>query len=149
VCQRCDYPEFLKSSDLAATPHRLMVLEIIGNSGSPLSPQEIFRTLQRSHPMNKVTLYRILDLLVARKLVERISAGDRSYRYGLAPNSNHPQHPHFYCNACGNMECLAPEALPLDTRSLQRAFPALIEKVEVRLDGICKNCLRRRKTEPD
>lgn len=145
VCQRCNYPELLTSSELASTPHRLMVLEIVGNSPSPLSPQEIYMTLRRSHPMNKVTLYRILEILVEKGLVERISAGDRAYRYGLAPNTNHPPHPHFYCNSCGNMECLAPEAVPLDTQSLQRGFPALIQKVEVRLDGICKNCLRRRK----
>ena len=147
MCQRCNYQELLSGSDLAPTPHRLMVLEIIGNSPSPLSPQEISLVLERSHRMNRVTLYRILDILVERKLVDRISSGDRAFRYGLAPNANHPQHPHFYCNSCGSMECLDPQTVPVDVQALQKAFPALIQKVEVRLDGICKNCLRRRKCE--
>jgi Fur family ferric uptake transcriptional regulator len=145
VCQRCDYPELLKRSDLDPLPNRLMILEIIGNSPSPLSPQEIFEILQRSRHMNKVTLYRILDLLVEKGLIQRISAGDRSFRYGIAPNQNHPQHPHFYCHECGNMECLAPEALNVDTGALRKTYPALIQKVEIRLDGICRHCLKGRK----
>jgi Fur family ferric uptake transcriptional regulator len=148
MCQRCDYTELLKGAELTPLPNRLMVLEIVGNSPFPLSPQEIFRVSQRSQPMNKVTLYRILDLLVERELVQRISAGDRSFRYGLAPSANHPQHPHFYCNRCGNMECLAPEAVTVDTRSIARTFPALIEKVEVRVDGVCRTCLKNRDVIP-
>ena len=81
------------------------------------------------------------------KIVDRISAGDRSFRYGLAANKNHPRHPHFYCTLCGSMECLNPESLPVDIQSFQKTFPSLIEKMEIRLDGICKNCLRRGKIE--
>lgn len=145
MCLRCDYSAILENSDLPVTPHRLRVLEIVGNSPYPLSPPEIFETVKRSCSMNRVTLYRVLDLLVERGLVERISAGDRAFRYGLAPNTNHPKHPHFYCTRCRSMECLRPETLPLDVQSFQRTFPALIEKVEVRLDGICSNCLQKRR----
>ncbi|MCU0586933.1 MAG: transcriptional repressor [Syntrophobacteraceae bacterium] len=142
MCQRCDYPELLQHAALAPLPNRVAVLEIVGNSPSPLSTQEIFDIVRRSQRMNRVTLYRILDLLVEKDLVHRISAGDRSFRYGLAPNANHPRHPHFYCSRCGNMECLAPEAVNVDTRSLERTFPALIQKVEIRLDGVCRSCLK-------
>jgi len=145
MCVRCDYSASLENSDLPVTPRRLLVLEVVGNSSYPLSPQEIFETVRRSHSMNRVTLYRILDLLVEKELVERISSGDRTFRYGPAPSTNHPPHPHFFCTRCRSMECLRPEALPLDVRSLQRTFPALIEKVEIRLDGICSNCLRKKK----
>lgn len=148
MCQLCDYTEMLKHVDLAPLPNRVAVFEIVGNSPAPLSVQEIFEILRRSQQMNRVTLYRILDLLVEKGLVHRISAGDRSFRYGLAPNANHPNHPHFYCNRCGSMECLAPEAVNVDTRSVERTFPALIENVEIRLDGICRSCLRARKGGP-
>jgi Fur family ferric uptake transcriptional regulator len=137
--------DILESSGVGYTQNRLKVLEIIGNSSSPLSASEIFMTMKRTHQINRVTLYRILDILVGSEVVERISAGDRSFRYGLAANTNHPRHPHFFCTNCGNMECLNPESLPVDVQSFQETFPALIQKMEIRLDGICKNCLRRRK----
>ncbi len=148
MCHQCDYNELFKGADLAPLPYRLAILEIVGNSPSPLSAQEIFEIVRRFHRMNRVTLYRILDLLVDKGLVHRISAGDRSFRYGLAPNDNHPEHPHFYCSRCGNMECLAPEAVSVDTGAIERTFPALIQKVEIRLDGICRSCLRTRKNGP-
>jgi Fur family transcriptional regulator, ferric uptake regulator len=145
MCDACNYNQLLESSGLGSTPGRRQVLEIIGSSASPLSAQEIAFALERSMPINRVTLYRILDLLVERKVVDRITAGDRSYRYGLAENPNHPRHPHFYCTHCGSMECLNPKSITVDVNSIRTIYPALIERVEVRLDGVCKTCLRQRR----
>ena len=147
MCHQCDYESLLTGHGLDGTQNRLRILEIVGNSSCPLSAQNIFETLSRTQTLNRVTVYRILDLLTEKKLVERISAGDRSFRYGLAPNTNHKDHSHFYCTRCGNMECLSPESLNLNMDSLERTFPGLIEKTEVRLDGICKNCLKHQKSD--
>jgi len=141
MCHQCDYASLLEASGLASTSKRLQVLEVIGNNNSPLSAQQIFDTLQRTGDINRVTVYRILDLLVDSELVDRINGGGRSFVYGLAPNGNHPAHPHFYCKNCGNLECLNPESLNVDMQSMERTFPGLIENVEVRVDGVCKNCL--------
>jgi len=143
MCHHCNYLSLLEESGLGPTPNRQRVLEVIGNNSGPLSSQQIFATLSRTDNINRVTVYRILDLLVEKGLVERISGGGRSYVYGLAPNENHPAHPHFYCKSCGNLECLNPQSLNVDLQSMQRTFPGLIENVEVRVDGVCKNCLGR------
>ncbi len=142
MCYQCDYPNLLEDSQLEPTPKRLQVLEVIGSNNSPLSAQQIFETLSRTANINRVTVYRILDLLVEKGLVDRMSGGGRSFVYGLAPNDNHPAHPHFYCRNCGSLECLNPESLNVDMQSMQRTFPGIIENVEVRADGVCKNCLR-------
>jgi Fur family transcriptional regulator, ferric uptake regulator len=147
MCRSCNYGDLLESSGLSPTQGRLQVLEIVGDSSSPLSVQEISYALARALQINRVTLYRILDLLVDRKIVERITAGDRSFRYGLAENPNHPRHPHFFCTHCGSMECLNPQSVSLDFSALHSTFPALIEKVEVRLDGVCKTCLRQQRAK--
>ena len=144
MCLHCDYKELLKASGLESNSNRIRVMEIVGNSGYPLSAQEISDTIDRTAAsINRVTVYRILDLLVEKGLLDRISSGDRSFRYGMAPNDHHRQHPHFYCKQCSMMECLSPESLLMDTAFLERTFPGAIEKIEVRLDGICKNCLQK------
>jgi Fur family ferric uptake transcriptional regulator len=140
MCSDCDYMELLESSGLGRTTNRLRVLEVIGNSPHPLSAQEVLEALMQTQDINRVTVYRILDLLVDKKLLERISAGDRSFRYGLAPSVNHLPHSHFYCNECGVMECLDPECINLNMESLERKFQGLIERVEVRFDGVCETC---------
>ena len=147
MCYRCDYTSLLEKGRLDYTPHRFRVMEIIGNSSSPLSAKEIHEKLSQTGGVNRVTVYRILDLFVEKKLVERIRSGDRSSHYGLAPNQNHPRHAHFYCTACGSIECLRPGSLHLNIESLERTFPGLIRRAEIRLDGVCKTCIKSEESQ--
>jgi len=142
MCHNCNYQEMLLTAELEATPNRLRVLEVVGNNSYPLSAGDIFKTLERSSSINRVTVYRILDRLVVQGVVERLSTGGRAAYYGLAPNEHHQPHPHFYCKVCGQMDCLNPKSLSIQTSAIQKTFPGRIDKVEIRVDGICKNCLR-------
>jgi Fur family ferric uptake transcriptional regulator len=148
MCHQCNYPVLLKQAGLASTSNRLKVLEVIGTNTSPVSAGEIYFALKRKIAINRVTVYRILDLLVDRGIVDRISGGGRAFFYGLAPNENHQPHSHFYCKTCGNIECLNPESLVLDASTLQRTYPGMIENVEIRVDGVCKNCMRSEQATP-
>ena len=144
MCHQCDYVNLLKACDLGATRNRLGVLEIIGSHNFPLSAAEIYKNLVKRISINRVTVYRILDLLVAHGLVQRLSGGGRSFVYGPAPSDYHPAHPHFYCKSCGHMECLKPQSLNVDTRPMRRSFGGQIENIEVRVDGVCHTCLQNR-----
>jgi hypothetical protein len=82
MCQRCNYAGLLDSVGLDPTPGRVRVLEVVGNNSAPVSAQDIFATVSRSANINRVTVYRILDVLVEKGLVERLSGGRRSLVYG-------------------------------------------------------------------
>ena len=140
MCNQCNYEQFLSDAKLEATSNRLRVLEIIGNNNHPLTAGDIYNILQRSDTINRVTVYRILDLLVEHRVVDRISTGGRAFYYDLAPNQFHKPHPHFYCKSCGQLDCLSPESIRVDTGHMLKMYPGRIEKVEIRIDGICKNC---------
>ena len=142
MCHQCNYEDLLTAADLETTDNRMRVLEVVGNNSFPLSAGDIFETLARSGSINRVTVYRILDLLVDHGVVERISTGGRAFYYGLAPNDFHQPHPHFYCTSCGQMDCLNPESMTVETEPLWKTFPGRIDKVEIRVDGVCKNCLK-------
>lgn len=143
MCHQCNYKKCLSEAEIEATTNRLRVLEVVGNNRFPLSADDIYKILKRSSTINRVTVYRILDLLVEHSVVERISTGGRAFYYGLAPNDYHSPHPHFYCKSCGQMDCLSPESLTVDTDPLWKTYPGRIDKVEIRIDGICKNCEKR------
>jgi len=142
MCNQCNYTDLLNAARLETTDNRIRVLEVIGNNSFPLSAADIYNTLERNGSINRVTVYRILDLLVEHELVDRISTGGRAFYYGMAPNANHHPHPHFYCKRCGQMDCLTPDSLNVDSDELWKTFPGRIDKVEVRVDGICKNCMK-------
>lgn len=143
MCQKCDYRAILENSGIEPTQNRLQILEVIGNNNYPLTAVDVYNTVERNNSINKVTVYRILDLLVQKNILEKLRVGGRAAYYGLAPNENHAPHPHFYCTSCGQVDCLHSEAIAVDAEALRKTFPGHIEKVEVRVDGLCKNCLRQ------
>ncbi len=143
MCNQCNYKELIQSVNIDPTEKRLRVLEVIGNNSFPLSALDIYKTLDKNKSINKVTVYRILDLLVDKSLVDKISTGGRASYYGLAPNENHKAHPHFYCTSCGQMDCLNPDTVSIKTNDFLKNFPGRIDKFEMRMDGICKNCLKK------
>lgn len=143
MCERCDYPQLLADAGIESSPNRLRILQVIGAGTGPLSADEIHQILKRHYRINRVTVYRVLELLESGGLVERLSAGDRAARFGLAPNQNHGPHSHFYCTSCGRLDCLSPDSVTVETRGLERAFPGQVHRLEIRVDGICRACLGR------
>ena len=142
MCNQCNYENLLNAARIDVTENRLRMMEVIGNNSYPLSAADIYKTLERNGSINRVTVYRILDLLVEHELVDRISTGGRAFYYVMAPNENHRPHPQFYCTRSGQMDCLTPDSLNVDSEALWKTFPGRIDKVEVRVDGICKNCMK-------
>lgn len=144
MCERCNYRKFMEDVGIRPTEHRLAVLQVLGSAPHPMTAQEVFRALQAERAINRVTVYRALESLVEGGMVDKMSAGDRSFRYGLAPNEHHPQHAHFYCRLCGAMACLPPESLPpVFQNGVPSIVPGIVEKYEIRLDGICHHCRQR------
>lgn len=144
MCKECNYKDILEGKSIDATPNRIHVLEAIGNNSYPLTASDVFRIVERMQPINRVTVYRILDLLVEKQILERLVVGSRAAYYGIAPNEHHAPHPHFYCTVCGQLDCLHSNDILIDAAALQRNFAGEIEKVQVTVDGICKNCLKQK-----
>jgi Fur family ferric uptake transcriptional regulator len=141
MCKRCDYKQMLEDQELDPTPLRAAVLGSVGGESRPLAAAEIMEMVRNRMSINKVTLYRILDLLVSKGLLKRLSAGDRAFRYGMGESRNHPDHPHFVCRECGVMECLRPDLLPGGLKELERKGKRLVQAVEIRFEGVCESCL--------
>ena len=125
---------------LKAEPKDRVTVTVADQSGTAIRE---LADAPRTAGINRVTVYRILDLLASKGLVERLSGGGRSLVYGMAPNKNHPAHPHFHCKTCGGLQCLHPGSLKVDLRGIKRSFTGEVQGVEVRVDGICRNCLKR------
>jgi Fur family ferric uptake transcriptional regulator len=142
MCKHCDYTQMLEVRGVDPTPLREEVLRSVGEEQRPLAAAEIMAAVQDQMSINKVTLYRILDLLVDKGLVKRLSAGDRVFRYGMGETRHHPDHPHFVCSACGVMECLGPHLLPSNVKDIQSKGNRVVKNVELRFEGICESCLQ-------
>lgn len=150
MCHHSYYIKRLAHSGLSATANRIKILEIIASAGSPLSAQQIYEITSRSQSVNRVTVYRFLDLLVEKNLIDKMSSGERTLFYAPPAPDSRPLQPHFYCSRCGSVECIDARKLEWHLKTLERSFPGRIDKIEIRLEGVCRNCLNhdRKKIRP-
>lgn len=122
---------------LSATANRLLVVDALAGAPGPATPAELLESLGAR--MNRVTLYRILDLLVERGVLERHNAGERAFRYCLRRGP--AGHAHFTCGRCGRTSCLDSGLLADALARLASSLPMRVDTADVRLGGVCQGCL--------
>ena len=128
----------LQEAGLEATDHRVRVLMAVGNTSHPSSAPEILATVCAATDINRVTVYRILDLLVEHAVLNRLDLGGKSSRFCLREAVD-DEHPHFHCTRCDRYLCLHVENLPLDQKALD-GLSLDVRHVDIRLEGLCPAC---------
>lgn len=129
--------EALTSGGLAVTPRRRLVVEALRQAARPVTPLELLDTLGGG--LNRVTLYRILDLLVEHGLATRHNAGERAFRYCL--KGGPAGHAHFTCARCGVTQCLDCAPLSAGLGEMMARLPMRVDTAEIRFGGVCEACL--------
>lgn len=124
--------ERLRGTGERVTPSRVRVLAALQQSDSTLSHHELETRLA---PIDRVTLYRVLDWLVEHGIAHRVSGNDRVWRFGIAGPA-HDGHAHFQCSACGKVLCLS--ASPTRSVPVPRGYRP--EAVELTVKGLCAQC---------
>jgi Fur family ferric uptake transcriptional regulator len=123
-----------------ATRQRIEILAVLLAAPRALTHHEVERQVKRSFSMDRVTVYRVLDWLVARGLAHRISGDDRIWRFNAADEGHaRRQHAHFKCNDCGEVICLE-TAMAARTVPLPAGYRP--QEVELTVKGLCAGCRR-------
>jgi len=131
----------LHEAGLEITEHRLQVLMAVGNTNHPCSAPEILEKVCNHKEINRVTVYRILDLFVQHEVLNRLGLGEKPQRFCLR-SDREDEHPHFHCTRCDCYICLDTLDLPLDRSALEH-LPHDIRHVDIRLEGICPACRKK------
>ncbi|MGL4576106.1 MAG: Fur family transcriptional regulator [Burkholderiaceae bacterium] len=119
------------------TAPRVQVLTALLTARRPLSHQDVDQAVAGT--LDRVTIYRVLDWLVAQGLAHRIAGEDRVFRYA-AGSGNHAAHGHFTCSSCGTVMCMgdAPQLAALAAKLLPAG--AVSNRVELNISGQCAKC---------
>lgn len=130
--------EELRGAGLRATGARLSILAALRRIGAPVSHGEMEAEL-RGSPWNRTTIYRNLLDLARVGLARRFDVGDHVWRFEARVDQLTGEHPHFVCNACGEIECL--DGVELALGRSDRAPRAVVEQaVEIQVQGVCDRC---------
>jgi Fur family ferric uptake transcriptional regulator len=119
---------------------RNAMLDLLAAQGCALTALEIEDELRGSDQrVGRASIYRILELLSDRGLINRLDVGDGTARYErVDPGGDH--HHHLVCDACGRL-------VPFDDPDLERSIDRLSRRLgfrlhdhEVVLHGDCAAC---------
>ena len=141
MCNKCKCKSLLKRKHIKITKLRRYVIKAITLSNKSLTPPQILKEIRKSCSINKVTLYRILDLLEEKGILRKISTPDNISRYELIDplaNGTECLPPHFICRICKSI-------IPFESREIISTINKKIGKefggpIELTIEGVCKNC---------
>ncbi|MFW5837589.1 MAG: Fur family transcriptional regulator [Desulfovibrionaceae bacterium] len=133
--------ELLAKAGLEDTAHRRLVLTAVAEAPGPVTAAEAGEMVGVGRTLNRVTLYRILELLAETGLTRRHSGPDRTFRYCRPPFALPAgTHCHAYCAKCGACRCVE---LPADWTAPSGELAAEgfeVRQVDIRLEGVCPEC---------
>lgn len=121
------------------TSARVRVLAELMTADSALTHLELQRRVEAgAEPIDRVTLYRVLDWLDEVKLAHRVAGPDRVFRFSA--HASHTAHGHFRCTQCTRMYCLKEGGALL--RGIKALLPAgfVGDEFELTVSGRCAAC---------
>ena len=118
------------------TRNRLEILEVVSESKSPLSAEEIYAKLP-DNSCDRATLFRTLKQFTESNLIEMLNFSEGFHRYGMHCEEHH--HHHIICTECKEIEPV-PFCVPKEFElSLKRRGYANIQH-KMEFFGLCSNC---------
>jgi Fur family transcriptional regulator, ferric uptake regulator len=119
---------------------RSAVVELLGRQNCCLTAQEIFDELRaEGRQVGIASIYRVLDLLTEKNLLQRIDLGAGTARYEPVHASGLHHH-HLVCAACGKVEAFADEKLERALHEVEGKTGYSVAGHDVVLRGTCRTC---------
>ena len=132
--------ETIRNAGGRVTSSRTRIFALLKSASFPLSHSKIETMLaQDEQPVDRVTIYRVLDWLADVGLAHKAADGQGVFRFSAAdPDGEHAQHTHLRCTGCGGIFCL--DTPPPPRPALPRGFRFGSMAIDIR--GECPRCIR-------
>lgn len=125
----------IQDASLRATASRVATLLVLRDALAPLSHAEVAVELEELQ-IDKATVFRNLNDMVAAGLLRRSELGDHAWRFEIITEED-GQHPHFVCVDCGTVSCMRDVELTSKNKTARRQ---LGQVTEILLRGHCADC---------
>lgn len=131
----------MKDTKIRYSKQRELILSNLQNRCDHPTAEMIYQDLKQDHPnLSLGTVYRNLNQLCQSNQILRLDMGGPMVRY----DGNVKPHIHFVCEHCGKIYDIE----SIDTtliRQLQEQQPHKINSIDIKLTGICQECLHQQK----
>ena len=129
--------QILKNAGLKATNARIALLDEMKKSHNPRDAKEYLIALKKSgHLIDLVTIYRILETLVAKNIVKQLNFNEGKFRYELEEDHHH----HLVCQNCGDISAIYGEWLKKAEKEIGKKYHFEVTNHSLEFFGTCKHC---------
>jgi Fur family transcriptional regulator, ferric uptake regulator len=119
---------------------RSAVIELLGRQDCCVTAQEIFDGLRADgRGVGIASVYRVLELLSDKGLVQRIDVGGGMARFEPVHRSGEHHH-HLVCEDCGKVEAFTDDGLERALRKVESRTGYSVAGHDVVLRGACEDC---------
>lgn len=128
---------YLKENNIKVTEPRKNILEIILSSKEAINANLIHTILLKDNiKIDLSTVYRTLDLLESKKILNKFDLGNNMYNYTLIKNA----HKHIIqCDLC-HKEMVIDCPIPQIEEQIKAKTGITLTESHVYLKGICSDC---------
>jgi Fur family transcriptional regulator, ferric uptake regulator len=132
--------EELRAAGYRAGSARREVIRFLNSQSCCLGAQEIHDELRASgRAIGLASVYRVLDALTERGLLQRLEFGDGVARFEPI-RDDHSHHHHLVCDGCGKVETFSDERLERALRDVESKSGYAVAVHDVVLRGACTAC---------
>lgn len=132
-----DNKQLLQNSGLKSTEARIALLGLLEKESNPQDVSSIVTSLKFAGvKADQATIYRILEILTSKGLINRLEFGEGKYRYELQKSHHH----HLICQNCGKIEDVEGNFVDEIENEIRNKKGFLVRSHSLEFFGICKNC---------
>lgn len=126
----------LSAHKLKSTEARVALLEDLKTHDKPVDAQHLIEHLQKTLDVDRVTVFRMLNILTEHGILRKVELGEGKARYELASTDHH----HLICENCGEIEDVSDCNLIGLEEEIQMKKHFLIKRHSLEFFGLCNNC---------
>ncbi len=130
-----EFTSYLSSRNYRITTARKAVFTVLNAADKPIAIQDITK---RARDIDRVSVYRTLELFTLLGIVEVVHVGWKK-RYELAGPFK-PHHHHLECTSCHELIAIDPEQLEQLIDSIARDHGYTLSSHHIELQGLCSMC---------
>lgn len=126
--------KLLQEKGLKSTTARIAVLDHLEKQNNPIDVLTIVENLNSQ--ADQATIYRILEVLTDKGIVNRLEFGEGKYRYEI----NDSDHHHLVCSNCGNIEDIEDKFMEDFELEIKNKKGFLVKSHSLEFFGVCRSC---------
>lgn len=131
------FPKLCRRAGLKVTPQRIAVFQMLANTKSHPSPEEVYNVIRKTSPsISLATVYKILDLFQGQGFIRRVATQNQVTRY----DADISPHYHLVCIQCGTILDFFPNGAPIQPVKLPDTMDFSVTECEVQFHGLCAKC---------